>query len=59
MFINTLTDDKISLLNRGNLMQPRQILISARQKIFFEFISAFLKSMLNSEDFLKKDDSHG
>ena len=52
-------DDKICLLNRGNLTQPIQILIFEKKKIFSEFISEFLKSMLNFENFLKKYDSHG
>ena len=51
-------DDKYSLLNRDNLTQPIQILLSHKQKTFSEFFSAFLKSTLNFEYFQKKDDPH-
>ena len=44
VFLNTLTDDdKYSLLYGDNLTQPIQILLSQKQKTFFEFFSAFLK----------------
>ena len=57
LFVNTLTDDdKYSLLYRDNLMQPIQILLSQKQKTFSQFFSAFLKSTLNFEHSLKKDD---
>ena len=40
---NTLTaDEKYSRLNRHNLMQPIQILLSKKQKTFSKFFSAFL-----------------
>ena len=59
LFVNTLTaDDKYSLLNRDNLTQPIQILLSQKQKTFSEFFSAFLKSTLNFEHFQKKDDPY-
>ena len=59
LFLNTLTDDdKHSLLYRDNLMQPIQILLSKTQKTFSPFFSAFLKSQLNFEHSLKKDDPH-
>ena len=36
LFVNTLTaDDKYSLLNRFNLMEPIQILLSQEKKDFF------------------------
>ena len=55
LFLNTLTDDdKYSLLYGDNLIQPIQILLSQKQKTFFEFFSAFLKSTLNSEHFQTK-----
>ena len=55
VFLNTLTDDdKYSLLNGYNLTQPIQILLSQKQKTFFEFFSAFFKSTLNFEHFQKK-----
>ena len=59
LFINTLSaDGKYSLLNRDNLTQPIQMQLSRKQKTFSEFFSAFLKSSLNFEHFLKKDDPH-
>ena len=55
LFVNTLTaDDKYSLLNRNNLTQSIQILLSQKQNTFSEFFSAFLKSTLNFEHFFKK-----
>ena len=33
--------------------------LSPKQKNFYEFLSAFLKSSLNFEHFQKKDDPHG
>ena len=55
LFVNTLTDnDKYCLHYRDNLTQPSQILLSQKQKTFSEFVSAFLKSTLNSEHFQKK-----
>ena len=59
LFVNTLTaDDKYSLLNRDNLTQPIQILLSQKQNIFGQFFSAFLKYTLNFQHFQKKDDPH-
>ena len=59
LFVNTLTDDdKYSLLYRDNLTQPIQILLSQKQKTFFQFFSAFLKSTLNFEHLQKNDDPH-
>ena len=59
LFVNTLTaDDKYSLLNRGNLTEPIQILLSQKQNIFSEVLSPFLKSMLNFEHFQQKYDPH-
>ena len=53
--VNALTaDDKYSLPNRGNLMQPIQILLSHKRKSFSQFFSSFLKSTLNFELFQKK-----
>ena len=55
LFLNTLTDDdKYSLLDRDNLTQPIQILLSEKKKTFSGFFSAFLKSTLNFERFQKK-----
>ena len=59
LFVKTLTDDdQYSLLYRDNLMQQIQILLSQTQKTFSQFFSAFLKSQLNFEHSLKKDDPH-
>ena len=59
LFVNTLTDDdKYFLLYRDNLTQPIQILLSQKQKAFYQFFSAFLKSTLNFGHFGKKDDPH-
>ena len=59
-FPNTLSaDGKCSLLNRGNLTQPIQMQVSRKEKNFSQFFSAFLKSSLNFEHCLKKDDPHG
>ena len=55
LFVNTLTDDdKYSLLNRDNLTQPIQILLSQKEKDFSSFLSAFLKSTSNFAHFQKK-----
>ena len=55
LFFNTLTDDgNCSLLYGHYLTQPIQILLSRKQKTFFQFCSAFLKSTLNFVHFQKK-----
>ena len=59
LFVNTLTaDDKYSLLNRRNLMEPIMILLSLKKNTFSDFFSSFLKYTLNFEHFQKKDDHH-
>ena len=59
LFPNTLSaDGKYSVLNRDNLTQPIQMQLSQKQKTFYEYFCAFLKSSLNLEHFQKKDDSH-
>ena len=59
LFPNTLSGDgKYSLFNRDNLMQPIQMQLSRKQESFSDFFSAFLKSILNFEHFLKKVDPH-
>ena len=59
LFANTLTDDdKYSVLNRDNLTQPIQILLSQKQKTFSQFLSSFLKCTLNFDHFQKKDHPH-
>ena len=52
----SIPDDKCSLLNRDNLTQPIQIVLSQKQKTVSQFFFAFSKSALNFEHFLKKDD---
>ena len=53
--VKTLTvDGKYSLLNRDNLRQPIQILLSQKQKTLFRLFFALLKSTLNFENFQKK-----
>ena len=49
-------DDKYSLLNRHNLMQPIRTPLSQNYKAFSQFFLAFSKSTLNFEHFQKKDD---
>ena len=57
VFVNTLTvDEKHYLLTRDNLTQTIQIQLSQKQKTFFEFFFAFLKSILNFKHFPRKDD---
>ena len=59
LFVNTLTvNEKHYLLARENLTQTIQIQLSQKQKTFLEFFLAFLKSILNSKHFPKKDDPH-
>ena len=57
MFVNTFTaDDKYSLLNRDNLMQPIRTPLSQNHKAFSEFFLGFSKPTLNFEHFQKKGD---
>ena len=57
--VNTLTaDNKCSVLNRYNLPQPIQTLLSQKQQTFSPFSSRFLTSTLNVEHFQKIDDPH-
>ena len=54
-YIVSLTaDDRYSLLNRDNLRQPTQMQLLEKQKIFSQFVAAFLKARLNFEHFQKK-----
>ena len=58
-FVITLTtDDKHYLVNRDNLTQPIQKPLPQKQKTFFEFFLAFLKSILNFKHLPKKDGPH-
>ena len=55
LFPNTLcAHAKYSFLNRDNLTQPIQMILSRKQKTFWQFFCAFLKSSLNFEHFQKK-----
>ena len=59
MFFNALTAyDKHYVVNRDNLMQPIQMQLSQKQKSFSGFVFAFLKCILNFENFSKKDGPH-
>ena len=59
LFVNPLTsDDKYSLLNRGNLLQHVQVQLSQKRKNFSEFVFAFSKLRFNFEYFVKKDEPH-
>ena len=59
LFPNTLSAyAKYSLFNRGNLTHPIQMELSSKQKTFFWFFSALVKSSLNFQYFLEKHDPH-
>ena len=48
LFVNKLTsDDVYSLLNKDNLTEPIQILLSEKEKAFSQFSFAFLKFRVN------------
>ena len=58
LFVNTLTvDEKHYLVTRKNLTETIQIKLSEKEKTFFQFFFAFLKSMLNFKDLPKQDDA--
>ena len=57
VFVNTLTvNDKHHMLNRDHLMQQIQMQLSEKKYFFFDFFSAFLKSILIFKHLTKKDD---
>ena len=59
LFVKTLTvDEKHYLLTRDNLTQTIQIQLSQKQKTFFEFFFAFVKSILHFKHLSEKDDPH-
>ena len=59
LFVNiSSADDKHYLINRDILAQPIQMELSQKQKTFFRFFFAFLKSILNFKHFPKNDDPH-
>ena len=51
-------DEKPFLVTRDNLTQTIQIKLSQKQKTFFQFLLAFLKSIVNFKHLPKKDDLH-
>ena len=51
-------NDKYSLLNKDNLMQPDQMQLSQKQKSFSRRFFAFSESAFNFEHFQKKYDPH-
>ena len=51
-------DEKYYLLTRDNLTQTIQEQLSQKQKTFFEFFFAFLKSILHFKHLQKKEDPH-
>ena len=59
LLLNTLApNEKYPVLNRDILTIPIQIELSQKQKTFSQFLTAFLKSRLNSKYFEAKDDAH-
>ena len=57
LFANTFTvNEKRDLLTIDNLTQTIQIELSQKQKTFFQFFLAFLKSILNFKHLTKEDD---
>ena len=57
LIVKTLAvNDKHYVLNRDNLRQAIQMLLSKEQNTFSGFIFAFLKSILNFKHLRKKDD---
>ena len=51
-------NEKYYLFTRDNLRQTIQIKLSQKQKTFFQFFLAFLKSILHFKHFPKNDDPH-
>ena len=52
VFVNILArDDKYPFLNRDNLRQTINMNLSQKQKAFSDFVSGFLKGILNFQDF--------
>ena len=59
LFVNTLTvDEKHYLITRDNLTQTIQKQLYEKQKTFFEYFFAFLKSILYFEHLPKNDEPH-
>ena len=51
-------DEKYPVNNRDNLKIPIQMQLSLKEKKVSQLFGAFLKSKVNFEHLLKKDDSH-
>ena len=51
-------DDKYLVLDRDNFTLPIYMQFSQKQNTFSDFFLAILKSILNVENFEKKDDPH-
>ena len=51
-------NEKHYLLTRDNLTETIQIQLSQKQKTFYEFFLAFLKSIIHFKHFPKNDDPH-
>ena len=59
MLVNTLAaDGRYPVLNRDTLTIPIQMQLSRKAKTFSHFFATFLKSRLDFEHFVKKDDPH-
>ena len=59
LLLNTLTgDEEYPRLKIDTLMIPIQMQLSQKQKSFSQFFPTFLKSILDSKYFEKKDDRH-
>ena len=59
LFVNIfIVDEKHYVLTSHNLTQTIQIQLSQKQKIFFRFFLAFLKSILHLKHVPKKDDPY-
>ena len=55
LFVNTLTaDEKDSVLNRDNLMEPIQMQLSRKQIIFFAVFSTIFEIYVKFQTFSKK-----
>ena len=55
LFVKTFNGGhKYSVLYRKSLKEPIQMQLSQKQNLFCQFVSAFLKSILNFEHFQKK-----
>ena len=59
MLLNTMVaNDMYSLLNRDNLTQPVQMILSKKLKTFSEYFSSLFKCSSKIEHFEKNDDHH-